>query len=234
MAQLPQELIGRNKEGVLLEDAADDDHRVGPHNVHNDIPAKLGEIVYSYDRVFIPGQQIVQPRLVLHQVINPRPIFQGPFHVGNQASQREALLSATFQHLLDQSKHPILIEMALPQVCVSPVAHLELAALFCRGHIDAGRRQPLEMFLPQPGIDDMEGLLAALESLLDERQQYPILLGRAVKEGHQAQSRRTEWVGCSHLGFPRETWHYPWWDPYGSPFKRLTSRCAKVAPSVPI
>jgi len=39
------------------------------------------------------------------------------------------------------------------------------------------------MFLPQPGIDDMEGLLAALESLLDERQQYPILLGRAVKEG---------------------------------------------------
>ena len=54
-AQLPQELIRRNKEGVLLQDATNDDHRMGPHNVHDNIPAKLGEIVYSYDRVFIPG-----------------------------------------------------------------------------------------------------------------------------------------------------------------------------------
>ena len=53
--QLPQELIGRNKEGVLLEDAANDDHWVGPHNINDDIPAKLGEIIYSYDRIFIAG-----------------------------------------------------------------------------------------------------------------------------------------------------------------------------------
>ena len=58
-AQFPQELIRRHKEGVLLEDAANDDHRMGPHNVNDDPPAKLGEIVYSYDRVFIPGQNIV-------------------------------------------------------------------------------------------------------------------------------------------------------------------------------
>jgi hypothetical protein len=85
-AQFPQERIRRHKEGVLLEDAADDDHRMGPHNVHDDLPAKLGEIVRSDDRVWVPGQQIVQPRLILHQVIDTRSVFQGPFHMGDQTS----------------------------------------------------------------------------------------------------------------------------------------------------
>ena len=83
-AQLPQELIRRHEEGVLLQDAADDDHRMGPHNVHDDLPAKLGEIVRSDDRVWIARQHIVQPRLVLHQVIDTRSVFQGPFHMGDQ------------------------------------------------------------------------------------------------------------------------------------------------------
>ncbi len=99
--QLQQELIRRYEERVLLEDAADDNHRVGAHDVDDDLPAKLGEIVYSYDRVLIPGQNIVQLRLILHQVINPGPVFQGPFHVGDQASQREPLLDAAIKDLLD-------------------------------------------------------------------------------------------------------------------------------------
>ena len=53
--QLPQELIRRHEEGVLLKDAADDDHRMGPHNIDDDLPAKLGEIVRSDDRVWIAG-----------------------------------------------------------------------------------------------------------------------------------------------------------------------------------
>jgi hypothetical protein len=40
--EFPQELIRRNKEGILLKDAANDDHRMGPHDVNDDIPAKLG------------------------------------------------------------------------------------------------------------------------------------------------------------------------------------------------
>ena len=83
LAQLPQELIRRNEERVLLKNTSNDDHRMSPHNINNDIPAKLGEIVDSYDRVFIPGQDIVQSSLVLHQVVNTRPVFQGPFHIGN-------------------------------------------------------------------------------------------------------------------------------------------------------
>jgi hypothetical protein len=94
-ADLPQEFIRRHEEGVLLEDAANDDHRMRSHNVNDDIPAKLGEIVRSDDRVRIPRQNIIQPGLILHQVIDTRPVFQGLFHMGNETSQREPLLSTT-------------------------------------------------------------------------------------------------------------------------------------------
>ena len=77
------------------------------------IPAKLGEIVCSYDRVFIPGQNIVQPGLVLYQVIHPRSVFQSPFHMGDQTSQRKPLLPTALKDFLDQSKHPILIEVTI-------------------------------------------------------------------------------------------------------------------------
>ena len=93
-----------------------------------------------------------------------------PFHVGNHSSQREALLAATFECYLAQSKHLLLIEMAFPQIGVSPVSQLQAAAPLCRGHIDAHRPQPFKVFLTQLGIDDMEGLLTALEAVLDKWQ----------------------------------------------------------------
>src|SRR2546425_3582403 len=169
LAYHSQELIRRDEEWVLLEDSADDDHRMGPHDVDHDLPAKLGEIVDSYDRIFIPRQYVVQPCLVLHEIINAWAVLQGPFHVGDEACQREALLSAVLQHLLDQSQHPVLIEVAIPQICIGPVAQFELPALFCGCHIDAGRRQSAQVFLTELRVYDVEGLLAAVESLLDER-----------------------------------------------------------------
>jgi hypothetical protein len=62
-------------------------------NLNDDTPAKLGEIVCSHDRAFISRQNIAQPCLILHQVIDTRSVFQGPFHMGDQTRQREALLS---------------------------------------------------------------------------------------------------------------------------------------------
>ena len=111
--QLPQEFVRRNEERVLLEDAADDDHRVGPHDVDNDLPAKLGEIVDSYDRVLVARQNIVQSRLVFNQIVDSRPIFERPFHVRDQSGACEPLLPASVENLPDQSKHPILIEVTI-------------------------------------------------------------------------------------------------------------------------
>src|SRR5260370_12286558 len=100
LGQFPQELIWRNKEWVLLDNAPNDDHGVGAHNVNYDVPAKPGEVVRAYDRVFILRQNIVQPRLVLEEIVNSGLVSESPFHVGNHPSQREALLAAALDHFL--------------------------------------------------------------------------------------------------------------------------------------
>ena len=56
-----------------------------------------------------------------------------------------------------------LIEVAIPQICISPVAQFELPALFCDGHIDAGRRQSAQVFLTELRIYDVESLLAEVD-----------------------------------------------------------------------
>src|SRR5260370_37886715 len=73
--------------------------------------------------------------------------------------------------------------MAFPQIGLCPVSQPQGAALFCRSHIDARRPQPFKVLLTQLRIDDMEGLLTALEAFLDERQQHFILLFAVVEEG---------------------------------------------------
>src|SRR5918992_3603247 len=73
--QLAQKLVRGDEERVLLEDAAEDNHRVSPHDVDDDIGPELGEIVHADDRVsIVAGQKIVQPGLVLDQVIHARSV----------------------------------------------------------------------------------------------------------------------------------------------------------------
>jgi hypothetical protein len=64
LAQLPQELIEGNKEWVLLENSPNDDHRMGAHNVNDDTPAKLGEVVGLYDQV--DWALLAKPYIVCH------------------------------------------------------------------------------------------------------------------------------------------------------------------------
>src|SRR6266480_4441643 len=183
LAQLPQKLIRRHKKRVLLDDAADQNHRMRPQDVHYNIPAKLREIVNADDRVFIPGPDIVHPRLILHQVIDTRLLFQSPFHMGNHTGQRKSLLSVALKHLLlDQRKHSILIETPVAQIDIIPTTQVELAALLSRGHIDSGGGQPPPVFVTEFGIDDMKGLMAALEPVLDERKHHAILLISRMKK----------------------------------------------------
>ena len=113
------------------------------HNVDNDVPAKLGEVVRSYDGIFIPGQNIVQPCLIFDEIVDSWKIFQSPFHVRDKPGEGEALLFAVIEHFLNQSEHSILIEMTVAQVGIRSVAQLEAAAAFGIGYIDARRRQPV-------------------------------------------------------------------------------------------
>jgi len=122
-----------------LKNATDYDHRVRPHDIDDDLPAKLGEIVRSYYGVFITGQDIVKSRLVFYEIVDTGAVFQRPLHVSYQARQGESFALAGIKYFLDQSKHFILIKVAvaaIPAVIViytawtilggvlSPVFHL--------------------------------------------------------------------------------------------------------------
>jgi hypothetical protein len=75
------------------------------------------------------------------------------------------------------------VESSAAQIGLVPVTQFELAALLCRGRVDAGRLQAAQVFIAKLGVNDVENLLAALEAFLDEREQQAILLIRAVEKG---------------------------------------------------
>src|SRR5207253_9547233 len=66
-----------------------------------------------------------------------------------------------------------------------PRPHLQLAGTQRALDVDACRREPLEMFLPQLGVHDVESSLSSVEPILDERAKDPVLLVEAVEEGAQ-------------------------------------------------
>src|SRR2546427_8835811 len=140
-AQLTQEFIGWNEEGVLLQSASDHGHGVSAEDVHNDACAKLGEVVDSENGIRVLREDVVEARLVLHQIIHARSILQRPFHVRHQSSQGKPAPLAFGEYLLDQGQHGGLVEVTLAQISLLPGAQLELTALFDGGDVDTrGRR----------------------------------------------------------------------------------------------
>jgi len=178
-----QELIWRYKKWILLQGSAHNHHWVGSEDVHHDACAKLGEIIRSYDRVAIPRQDVIQPSLVFHEVINSRPILQRPFHLGDQPRKGKALRWACLEDFLDQRQHRILVEVALSQVRVLPDPYLELVAGFSERRVDPSFAKASEMIASQSRIHDVEGTLASIDALLDEGQQNPVALVLGSKEG---------------------------------------------------
>jgi hypothetical protein len=49
--KLTQKFLGRHKERILLEDAADDDHRMRAHDVNHDFSSKFAEMAGAEDCV---------------------------------------------------------------------------------------------------------------------------------------------------------------------------------------
>ena len=84
------------------------------HDVNYDLSAKLGEVVDSYHRVFIARQNVVQSCLVFNQIVNPGPVLKRPIHMRDKPCAHETLLPASVEDLLDQSEHPVLIEVTIP------------------------------------------------------------------------------------------------------------------------
>src|SRR5262245_5303965 len=100
------------------------------HDVNDDRPAKLGEIVRADDRVdraVLAKPCLVCLGFVLQQSLNPQFSFQSPFHMGDKSNEVKSLMPSVPPDLLEQSERPALIEVAIAQMRISPVTELELA-----------------------------------------------------------------------------------------------------------
>jgi hypothetical protein len=109
--------------------------------------------------------------------------------------------------------------MTVSNINLIPVPELELTVLLGVAHIDAGRLDTPHMVITLLGIDDVEGLLAALEALLNEGKQHAVLFLRGVKEGANmpvfaetctGDPYRLLWVGTEVLWWMIAVilWHY--------------------------
>src|SRR5437870_3223335 len=181
-AELAQEFIGWNKEGVLPQNAGDHGHGVSAEDVHDDACAKLGEIVDSENGICVLREDIVEARLVLHQIIHARSILHRPFHVRHQSSQGKPPPLAFGEYLLDQGQHSGLVEVTPAQISFLPGAQVQLTALLDGGDVDTRRCQSFDVIAAQCRINDVESLLPARETFLDERQKDTVLLVPGVEE----------------------------------------------------
>jgi hypothetical protein len=182
-AEFFEELVRLNEEWILLKNAPDDDYRMGPDDVDDDVSAKPGEIIRADDRVRVPGPHLIDLCLELQQKIDTRSLFQGPFGVRDVSTDGKPVLSTTLEHIFEQRELSIRIEGAIAEECIGPVMQFKLAGPLRRGCIDPGGCHALEMIDTSCRIDDMERLVAAFESVFDERKRYVVLVLTAVEEG---------------------------------------------------
>src|SRR5579884_1064889 len=183
LPQFAEHLVGRDEKGVFLKDAADNHHRMRPHNVHNNLGAEPGQVIRSAHGVVVLGQHIVEPGLVFHDVLNAGPVLQRPLHVGHQPGQAEAPSLAALQDLFDEGEHAVLVKVAFAQVGVLPAPDLELPFLFGPVYVDARLFQAPAMLRSVSILDNVERLIVLPESLFDEGQQDAIFLVLAIEEG---------------------------------------------------
>src|SRR4051812_43673102 len=102
--------------------------------------------------------------------------------MGHQSGLWEPFSLAAIEHLFDQSEHGILVEMAFSQIGILPWNDFELAPLLGGGRVDAGPLKAQEMFVTQPGVDDVKGFFTLLEAIPDEGEQNLVFLVCAMKE----------------------------------------------------
>ena len=143
LTKFMQKFVRGDKEGILLKDAADDDHRVGPQDVNYGVSSKLAEMVGTDNCVFVPTPHFIYPRLELNYIIQMRSAFNYPIHTTANAAQREAADAIAARQLLERRNHAIRIETPFRKVDFGISPNLQLSALLRSRCINARGRQAL-------------------------------------------------------------------------------------------
>jgi hypothetical protein len=139
-------------------------------------------MVGANHRVVVAVPYIVHTRLELNYIINIRSTFDYPVHSADNSAKRESALSVSAGQLLEHFQHPIRIETAVTKVGFCVGSKLELAALLAGDRIDSYSSQALQMIFVLSGVDYVDGLMSAFESVLNKGKQYAIFFLVVIKE----------------------------------------------------
>jgi hypothetical protein len=182
LIQLLKKFLRRHKEGILLKNAADDDHRMCPHDIHYDVTAELGEIVDADDGVVVTAPDVVDPRFELDQIMNAARISAGPFHLTNDSAEGVRPVDRAACKVLEHLKHAILIEPIIAEIGVGIDAEFQLAAALRFRSVNSGISQVPDMAIVALSADDVDRFMAAVEAILNEWQENTILLVLAIEK----------------------------------------------------
>src|ERR1700683_541089 len=182
LADLAQEFLGRRVERIPVQEAADDNHRMRPHDVDYRVAPKFAELVGTDHRVVVTTPHIIDARFEFNEIVNVGSIFNCPIHPAANAAQRESALGIAASHLFKRCQHPILIKMAVPKICFGVDLKLQLPTLLGKRWVDPGCGQPLQMIPTLIRIDDVNSFVATLETIPNERKQYAILFVVAIEK----------------------------------------------------
>src|SRR3954469_22253597 len=175
LAKIRDELLRRHKKRVPVKDAADDDHRMRAHDVDHGIAAELVQAICADHRIVVTTPDVVDARLKLDHIVYRWPGLGEPIHAAHNAAERKSVCRVAARQLLEHGEHSFLIETAVPKVRVRVGAEFELPARLGSRRVDAGGCQTLQMVVTLARIDDVNRFVAAVEAVLDERQQHAIL-----------------------------------------------------------
>src|SRR6185295_14968878 len=181
-SKLRQKLFGGHEEGVPLNDAADDDHRMRPHDVDHGVAAELPGAVRADHRIGVTAPDVVDAGFELDHVVDGCPAFGKPIHLADNTAERKWMCRVTAGELLEYRQHSILIEVPVANVGLRAAAQFELAALRGGRSVDACGGQATQMIGTLVRVDDVNRFVPTVEPVFHEWQEHPIFLIVAPEE----------------------------------------------------
>jgi len=133
-----EKLLRRREERILPQNAADDGHKMGPHETCHRAAAELGKIVHADDGVAVMAADVVNSRLELDQFVNAGRMLASPVHLADNAAKRVWSINRVARDALERLKHPILIEFAIADIGFGVDAKFRLTGAWCFRGADSG------------------------------------------------------------------------------------------------
>jgi hypothetical protein len=171
LAELLQELLGRNEERVLPQYVPKKHYGMGPEDVDDEPGAKPGQIVGADDGLCKPSRHIVAQALVFQDVVDPCEVLKHPPLIYDYTDRKRPRQVGTAEHGFEQTQPGIQVEMVTPEMNLIPATDLESTAALGR-HLDTRGSQTPDVFGTQPGIDDVECPFPLLDAFFDEGRGY--------------------------------------------------------------